>query len=127
MRSLKREGFPLAIDCITFEAEYEKAYLYALSDTLICDSDKDESYRIKKSTERAAGHKHKIVTLGGTVIHKSGNMTGGTSSKSDTKSNKLKSAVEKTAASKQKILESEYQKLNKRKDELVEEILKLEE
>lgn len=125
-RQMRERGFPLAIDCINFDEEIEKAYIYALSDTLICDSERDEAGAIKKASDQAAGHKHKIVTLGGTVIHKSGNMTGGTSTRADSKGGKLKSAAEKSA-SKALINEKEYQKLVKRRDELVEELLRLEE
>jgi structural maintenance of chromosome 1 len=124
-RHLREKGFPLAIDCITYDAELEKAFIYALNDTLICDTERSEEDAIKKASKQAEGHKYKIVTLGGTVIHKSGNMTGGASTKYDTKSGKLRSAVEKTA-SKTIINEREYQKLKKRRDELVEELLKLE-
>lgn len=124
-RQYASKGFPLAIDCITFESELEKAYLYAMSDALICDTDRGEEEAIKKATKQADASKHKIVTLGGTVIHKSGNMTGGTSTKHDAKSGKLKSASEKSA-SKQVINEKEYQKLVKRKDELVAELLQIE-
>lgn len=131
-RQMAAKGFPLAIDCITYEADLERAFIYALSDTLLCDSERDEASAIKKATQLAFGsgrpidtNKFKIVTLGGTVIHKSGNITGGASSKGDGRAGKLRSSAEKSA-SKAVISEREYQKLTKRRDELVEELLKVE-
>ena len=40
MRALREKGFPLAIDCVKFDEELTKAFLYALSDTLICVAEK---------------------------------------------------------------------------------------
>lgn len=86
--------------------------------------DKSEEEAIRKASKQTETTKHKIVTLGGTVIHKSGNMTGGLSAKGD-KSGKLRASSDKTA-SKMVIHEREYEKLKKRQNEIVEELLKLE-
>jgi structural maintenance of chromosome 1 len=40
MRALKDKGFPLAIECVQFDDDLHRAFLYALSDTLICDTEK---------------------------------------------------------------------------------------
>lgn len=40
LRALKDKGFPLAIECVQFDDDLHRAFLYALSDTLICDTEK---------------------------------------------------------------------------------------
>jgi structural maintenance of chromosome 1 len=61
----------LVVDVLTFDPAIEKAVHYALGNTLVCDSEKE-------AKELAFGkERQKAVTLSGTVIHKSGMMTGG--------------------------------------------------
>ncbi len=55
LRALGQRGFPLAIDCISFDSEFEKAFLYALGDALICDSDKSEEANIQKAQQLCYG------------------------------------------------------------------------
>ncbi len=61
----------LVVDVLTFDPAIEKAVHYALGNTLVCDTEKE-------AKELAFGkERQKAVTLSGTVIHKSGMMTGG--------------------------------------------------
>jgi structural maintenance of chromosome 1 len=61
----------LVVDVLTFDPSIEKAVHYALGNTLVCDTEKE-------AKELAFGkERQKAVTLTGTVIHKSGMMTGG--------------------------------------------------
>ena len=66
----------------------------------------------------------KVITLAGTVIHKSGNLTGGTSGKGDG-SAKLRAASDKSA-SKTAISEKEFTKLQQRHEELTKQTIDLE-
>jgi chromosome segregation ATPase len=68
--------------------------------------------------------KYKVITLGGTVIHKSGNLTGGTSAKGD-RSAKLRGASDKTA-SKTAISEKEYSRVKERYEQLLKELIDVE-
>jgi hypothetical protein len=58
------------------------------------------------------------------MLHRSGNLTGGATSKSD-RSGKLRAASEKSA-SKQAISEKEYQKLSERCDALIKQLIEVE-
>ncbi len=61
----------LVADVLGFDSAIEKAVHYAVGSTLVCDSEKE-------AKELAFGReKQKSVTLAGTVVHKSGMMTGG--------------------------------------------------
>lgn len=66
------KGCRMAIDVIQFSPKFERAFLFACGNTLICDD---------LATARAICYeKHqkiKAVTLDGTVIHKAGMITGG--------------------------------------------------
>jgi len=130
-RQQKDKGFSVAIDCIQFDDDLEKAFLYAFGDALICE-DKNEDVAVKRSQDLCYGHrqagaeksKYKVITLGGTVIHKSGNLTGGTSAKGD-RSSRLRAGGDKTA-SKTLISEKEYTRLRDRQDALVKQLLEVE-
>ncbi|EPY51639.1 mitotic cohesin complex subunit Psm1 [Schizosaccharomyces cryophilus OY26] len=68
-------GARLAIDVVNFEPQYERVVVSALGNTLICDNlnvARDLSYNKRANA--------KTVTLEGTVIHKTGLITGGSSS-----------------------------------------------
>ncbi|KAK4047981.1 Structural maintenance of chromosomes protein 1 [Microbotryomycetes sp. JL201] len=67
-------GARLAIDVITFDASVERAMQFACGNALICDS-----LEIAKHVCYDKGQEVKSVTLEGTVIHRSGLMTGGSS------------------------------------------------
>merc|ERR1712130_130887 len=54
-----------------------KALVYACGNCLVCET-LDEARRLcYGGSGRSGGAKHKVVTLDGSVIHKSGNLTGG--------------------------------------------------
>ncbi|KAL5711873.1 Structural maintenance of chromosomes protein 1 [Ranunculus cassubicifolius] len=63
----------LIFDVIQFNPVLEKAVIYAVGNTLVCDT-LDEAKRLSWSGERS-----KVVTVDGTLLTKSGTMTGGIS------------------------------------------------
>ncbi|CAN7118014.1 unnamed protein product [Brassica rapa subsp. narinosa] len=71
----------LAFD-FTFDPELEKAVLFAVGNTLVCD-DLDEAKRLSWTGER-----FKVVTVDGIILTMAGTMTGGTSGGMEAKSNK---------------------------------------
>lgn len=66
------KGAKLAIDCIEFRADVERAMQHACGSTLIC-----ETMAVARDICYNKGQEVKAVTLEGTVIHKSGLITGG--------------------------------------------------
>nr|WJN25068.1 condensin complex subunit [Pseudozyma thailandica] len=79
LRSIAR-GARLAVDVIQFDASIERAIHHACGNALVCDTmDIARSVVYEKKVEA------KAVTLEGTVIHKSGLITGGQSSTSGAK------------------------------------------
>ncbi|BGP07989.1 Structural maintenance of chromosomes protein 1 [Rhodotorula toruloides] len=68
------KGARLAIDVITFDSSVEKAMQFACGNALVCDS-----MQIARHVCYDRGQEVKAVTLEGTVIHRSGTITGGTS------------------------------------------------
>ncbi|GAA5989539.1 hypothetical protein JCM10908_000522 [Rhodotorula pacifica] len=67
------KGARLAIDVITFDPAVEKAMEFACGNALVC-----ETMQIAKHVCYDRGQEVKAVTLDGTVIHRSGTITGGT-------------------------------------------------
>ncbi|KAI9343871.1 hypothetical protein DFJ73DRAFT_503657 [Zopfochytrium polystomum] len=67
-------GARLAVDVIQVEPRFEKAIHYACGNSLVCDT-----LDIAKEVCWNRGQEVKAVTLDGTVLHKTGLMTGGTS------------------------------------------------
>lgn len=63
-----------AIDVLSFESQFTRAFQYACGNTLVCDT-----LDIAKYVCYARSQKVKAVTVDGTVIHKNGFLTGGSS------------------------------------------------
>ncbi|XP_021898438.1 structural maintenance of chromosomes protein 1 [Carica papaya] len=72
----------LGLNFSTFDPALERAILFAVGNTLVCD-DLDEAKVLSWSGER-----FKVVTVDGILLTKSGTMTGGTSGGMEAKSNK---------------------------------------
>ncbi|CAG8540450.1 3651_t:CDS:10, partial [Acaulospora colombiana] len=66
------KGARLAIDVITYNDQLERAFQYACGNTLVCDT-----LDIAKHICYERNQQIKAVTLDGTIIHKSGLITGG--------------------------------------------------
>ena len=69
------EGARLAVEMFRYEKIYEKAIRYACGGAIVCDN-----LGIAKRICYDQNQRVKAVTMDGTVIHKSGLLTGGTSS-----------------------------------------------
>lgn len=72
----------LVYDVIQFDPALEKAILFSVGNTLVCDG-LDEAKVLSWSGER-----YKVVTVDGILLTKSGTMTGGTSGGMEARSNK---------------------------------------
>ncbi|XP_074316645.1 structural maintenance of chromosomes protein 1 [Silene latifolia] len=72
----------LVYDVIQFDPVLENAILFAVGNTLVCDN-LDEAKRLSWTGER-----FKVVTTDGTLLTKSGTMTGGTTGGMEARSNK---------------------------------------
>ncbi|CAN1245025.1 Structural maintenance of chromosomes protein 1 [Linum grandiflorum] len=72
----------VVFDIIEFDPVLKKAILYAVGNTMVCD-DLDEA---KKLGWDGKGERIKVVTVDGTLLTKSGTMTGGTSGGMEAKS-----------------------------------------
>ena len=101
----------LDLNQFTFDPELEKAVLFAVGNTLVCD-DLDEAKRLSWTGERFKGYVHvslfrcnilsyactdvyipwfilfPVVTVDGIILTMAGTMTGGTSGGMEAKSNK---------------------------------------
>jgi len=66
-------SFKLVVDVIEFDQSIRRAVLYAAGNGLICDTLEEARHLCYGPDAK----KYKVVTLDGTVIHKSGNLTGG--------------------------------------------------
>lgn len=74
------KGARLALDVIQFEPSVERAMHHACGNALVCDS-----MEVARHVVYERGQEVKAVTLEGTVIHKSGLITGGRSNQTDGK------------------------------------------
>ncbi|KAG5365425.1 Structural maintenance of chromosomes protein 1 [Yarrowia sp. C11] len=97
-------GAVLAIDAISFSSQYERAFQYVCGSAIVCDDLKDAK-RLGWSLNV------KAVTTDGSVIHKAGLMTGGTTQKGNQGGKRAS-----------KWDESEVTKLQAEKDALVLEL-----
>ncbi|SCU78638.1 LADA_0A06634g1_1 [Lachancea dasiensis] len=101
--SVQAQGCSLAIDAIEYDPELERAFQYVCSDAMICDS-----LSIAKEMKWKRAIRSKLVSLDGSIVHKAGLMTGGTSIISGNRWDK-----------------EEYQSLISLKDTLLDEIAEL--
>lgn len=95
----------LVFDVIQFDRSLEKAILYAVGNTLVCDNI-EEAKRLSWSGER-----YKVVTLDGILLTKSGTMTGGLSGGMEARSNKWDNSRIEALKKKREQLESEMEQL----------------
>ncbi|OIT08367.1 PREDICTED: structural maintenance of chromosomes protein 1 [Nicotiana attenuata] len=95
----------LAFDVIQFDPSLEKAILFAVGNTLVCD-DLTEAKHLSWSGER-----FKVVTVDGILLTKSGTMTGGTSGGMEARSHKWDDKKIEGLKKKKEGLESEFEKL----------------
>lgn len=70
-------SFKLIFDVVQCDPAHRRALLYSCGNTLVCDT-LDEARKLAYTGKaQAEERKYKVVSLDGSVIHKSGNMTGG--------------------------------------------------
>jgi structural maintenance of chromosome 1 len=72
----------LVFDVIRIEPSFERALLFAVGNTLVCER-LDEAKALAWGSDR-----HKVVTQDGVLLSKSGTMTGGVSGGMETRSQK---------------------------------------
>ncbi|KAH6810022.1 Structural maintenance of chromosomes family protein [Perilla frutescens var. frutescens] len=95
----------LAFDVIQFDPVLEKAILFAVGNTLVCEN-LDEAKELSWS-----GQRFKVVTTDGILLTKSGTMTGGTSGGMEARSHKWDDKKIEGFKKKKDELESELEKL----------------
>jgi len=95
----------LVFDVIHFDRVLEKAVLYAVGNTLVCDK-LDEAKALSWSGER-----YKVVTVDGILLTKSGTMTGGTSGGMEARSNKWDDSTIESLKKKKNLLENKMSEL----------------
>ena len=76
----QHRGCRMALDTINFDKPLERAFSYVCGNAVVCDD-----IKIAKNICWEKRNDVKAVTLEGTVIHKSGNMTGGQGGKQDSR------------------------------------------
>ncbi|XP_051142865.1 structural maintenance of chromosomes protein 1 [Andrographis paniculata] len=95
----------LVFDVIQFDPVLEKAILFAVANTLVCD-DLDEAKHLSWT-----GQRFKVVTTDGILLTKSGTMTGGTSGGMEARSHKWDDKRVEGLKKKKEDLESELEML----------------
>ncbi|TYI75060.1 hypothetical protein E1A91_D07G248600v1 [Gossypium mustelinum] len=95
----------LIFDVIQFDPALEKAVLFAVGNTLVCD-DLEEAKVLSWTGER-----FKVVTVDGILLSKSGTMTGGTSGGMEARSNKWDDKKIEGLKKKKEQFESELEEL----------------
>jgi structural maintenance of chromosome 1 len=102
------ENVKLVIDVISYEEIYERAFLYAIGNTIVCD-DLEDAMDICYNKEK---NEHlRAVTLDGTIINKSGFITGGM--------NEMEKSTKRVA---QSSLDDDINMIKQKRDELVKEL-----
>ncbi|CAN1245033.1 Structural maintenance of chromosomes protein 1 [Linum grandiflorum] len=97
----------VVFDIIEFDPVLKKAILYAVGNTMVCD-DLDEA---KKLGWDGKGERIKVVTVDGTLLTKSGTMTGGTSGGMEAKSKQWDDKKDDRLKKKKAQFESELEEL----------------
>ncbi|XP_078182558.1 structural maintenance of chromosomes protein 1-like [Carex rostrata] len=115
LRSLGRTA-RLVFDIIQYDRSLEKAVLYAVGNTLVCDG-LDEAKELSWSGER-----HKVVTVDGILLTKAGTMTGGISGGMEARSNKWDDGKIEAVKNKKAEYEAELSKLKSPRDLQREEL-----
>ncbi|KAG8387646.1 hypothetical protein BUALT_Bualt02G0043000 [Buddleja alternifolia] len=105
----------LIFDVIQFDPVLEKAILFAVGNTLVCD-DLSEAKHLSWS-----GQGFKVVTLDGILLTKSGTMTGGTSGGMEARYHKWDDKKIEELKKKKKTLESELEKLGSLREMQIKE------
>ncbi|KAG8370811.1 hypothetical protein BUALT_Bualt13G0022300 [Buddleja alternifolia] len=95
----------LIFDVIQFDPVLEKAILFAVGNTLVCD-DLSEAKHLSWT-----GQRFKVVTVDGILLTKSGTMTGGTSGGMEARSHKWDDKKIEGLKKKKEDLESDLEKL----------------
>ncbi|KAL2653551.1 hypothetical protein R1flu_021679 [Riccia fluitans] len=95
----------LLLDCLTIDPALEKALVYAVGNTLVCDT-LEEAKVLSWGQER-----HKMVTLDGILLAKSGTMTGGVSGGMEARSQKWDARAVDSLKKKKDAYETEMSEL----------------
>jgi structural maintenance of chromosome 1 len=106
----------LVLDVIHVDQALERAVLYAVENTLLCDT-LDEAKTLSWSGER-----YKVVTVDGTLLTKSGTMTGGVSAGVEARSNKWDGDKIESLKKKKGQLESELSRLGSPRELQIKEL-----
>jgi structural maintenance of chromosome 1 len=106
----------LIMDVIHVDQALEKAVLYAVEDTLLCDT-LDEAKTLSWSGER-----YKVVTVDGILLTRSGTMTGGVSGGVEARSNKWDGDRIKSLKKSKRQLESELSRLGSPRELQIKEL-----
>ncbi|XP_028550354.1 structural maintenance of chromosomes protein 1 [Dendrobium catenatum] len=105
----------LVFDVIQFDRSLERAVLFAVGNTLVCD-DLEEAKILSWSGER-----QKVVTINGILLSKSGTMTGGLSGGMEARSNKWDESTIEAFKKKKDKLEAEMDALGSLRDLQIKE------
>ena len=103
-------GARMALDVLQFESVYERAVKYCVGNTLVADD-----IEISKQITRETKSQVKVVTLDGTVYHKTGMITGGTG---DEVQNRWEQNELEELGRKKDVLQGEIDELRKQKRRL---------
>lgn len=102
----------LVADVIQYDPSLEQAILYALGNTLVCDTHKEA-----KALSFSGNERQKVVSLDGTLISKSGLITGGVSGGMEAKAARFDRAGVESLKRDRARMEMEMQQLGNARDE----------